>query len=127
MTVHDNHSHHIIVPTKYYVSTFIALLVLTFFTVFIAQFDFGALNIYIAMIVAAIKASLVVMVFMALKWDKPFIKVALVFGFVFFAIFIAFTLAEVATRGAVEGIEIGTHSLKTPVKVIANKKVLSHH
>jgi cytochrome c oxidase subunit 4 len=115
----DNHSHHIIVPVKYYVATFAALLFLTFITVWITRFDFGAFNIYIAMLVAAIKASLVLLIFMALAWDKGFNRIAVVFALIFFGIFIAFTLADVATRGSVEELEAGKHNINSPVKPLS--------
>ena len=62
--------HHHIAPVKYYVGTFGALLALTILTVAVAQFDFSEWNIIIAMIVAVSKASLVLMFFMGLLWDK---------------------------------------------------------
>ena len=49
-----------------------ALLVLTALTVYIAPKDFGAkwLNIGIGLLVAITKATLVVLIFMHLKWEK---------------------------------------------------------
>ena len=54
---------HFVIPLKYYVITLVALLVLTVITVLVAQFDFGFLNIYIAMAVAAVKAAFVIFFF----------------------------------------------------------------
>eukprot|EP01051_Picozoa_sp_SAG22_P032089 SAG22_NODE_13352_length_409_cov_1.741935_1_plen_82_part_01 len=51
---------HFIVPVSYYVMVLVALLILTVVTVVIAQFDFGSFNILVAMLVAVVKASLVV-------------------------------------------------------------------
>ena len=50
----------------------IDLLVLTVVTVGVAQFDFGNWNIIVAMFVASIKAALVAMFFMHLKYEDPF-------------------------------------------------------
>ena len=114
----DNNSHHFVLPSKYYVLTFIALLFLTFVTVWIAQFDFGSLTIYIAMFVASLKAFLVLYIFMGLGWDNGFIKLSLLFALVFFGIFLSFVLSDVATRGSVENIEARKHSIQSPVKII---------
>ena len=63
----NDHSHHFVVPVNYYVGTFIALLFLTFITVFVAQFDFGEWNLIIALLVAIIKATLVISFFMCTR------------------------------------------------------------
>jgi cytochrome c oxidase subunit 4 len=76
------------VPLWLLLSTFAGLMVLTFFTVAATWFDFGALNIWIAVGIAAVKAVLVAVVFMHLKWDNPFNAFALVATFFFLALFI---------------------------------------
>jgi len=55
--------------------TFAALIVLTIVTVKIAKLDFGgvAINISIAMFIASIKAGLVALYFMHLKWEEKLI------------------------------------------------------
>lgn len=55
--------------------TFAALIVLTIITVAIAKIDFGsqAINVTIAMVVASIKATLVALYFMHLKWEDKLI------------------------------------------------------
>jgi cytochrome c oxidase subunit 4 len=119
----ENNSHHVVLPSKYYVLTFIALLFLTFLTVWIAQFDFGSLTIYIAMLVASFKAFLVLYIFMGLGWNNGFIKLSLFFALIFFGIFLSFVLADVATRGSVESIEADKHSIQSPVKIITRSKL----
>jgi cytochrome c oxidase subunit 4 len=72
--------------------TFAALIVLTVVTVKIAKVDFGsvAINITIAMLIASIKAGLVALYFMHLKWEEKLI--------VFFAaLSIPFVLLMVGT------------------------------
>lgn len=119
----ENNSHHVVLPSKYYILTFIALLFLTFFTVWIAQFDFGSLTIYIAMLVASLKAFLVLYIFMGLGWDNGFIKLSLLFALVFFGIFLSFVLADVATRGSVDKIEADNHNIQSPVKIKKNSNL----
>jgi len=72
---HDDHNSEQlghIVPAKIYLGVLISLIVLTVITVAAAQVDFGAWNIVIAMLIASIKASLVALFFMHLKYEDPF-------------------------------------------------------
>ncbi|MHC5028152.1 MAG: cytochrome C oxidase subunit IV family protein [Planctomycetota bacterium] len=108
---HDHGVGHV-VPLKILFATGTALLFLTFVTVWIAGFDFGAANIGIAMAVACLKASLVVLFFMHLRWDRPFNSFIFVGSIFFVGIFIAFALADsIAYRGDViagDGIDVQT-------------------
>ena len=45
-----------------------ALIVLTWLTVFVTNFDLGSLNIFIALGIAVVKGALVVLFFMHLRW-----------------------------------------------------------
>jgi hypothetical protein len=56
---------------------------------------------------------------MALAWDKGFNRIAIVFALMFFGIFIAFTMADISTRGSVEELEAGTHNIDSPVKPLS--------
>ena len=76
-----------ILPKSVYLSVLIALLILTVITVGIAQFDFGNWNIIVAMIVASIKAGLVALFFMHLKYEDPFTWI-----YAFVPIFLLFLL-----------------------------------
>lgn len=116
---HDE-SHHFIVPLKYYVGTFVSLLFLTVITVAAAQFDFGAANIFVALLIASIKAGLVVGFFMGLHWEKGFNRILFFGSFLFLAIFIVFTWSDPATRGDIDPVEKGVHGIKSNVKLISN-------
>lgn len=101
MTTHAGRSGHSQVhvsPVRLYVVVWVALMALTIITVGVAQLDFGPLNVVVAMTVATIKAALVVLFFMHLKYDKPFHAVAFGLGIVFFGIFLGFQLLDVGTR-----------------------------
>ena len=94
---HSNDEHHgvgHIVPLRILFATGIALLFLTYITVWIAGFDFGPANIGIAMLVACVKASLVVLFFMHLRWDRPFNSFIFVGSLFFVGIFITFALTD---------------------------------
>lgn len=113
---------HFVVPLKYYIGTFVALLFLTFITVFIAQFHFGVFNLPIAMLVAVIKASLVIMIFMGLKWDKGFNLAAFLGSIIFLVIFFLLTFADIGTRKYTDEIEAHSVDLNSPVKPILHNK-----
>lgn len=118
---HDDHSHHVIVPTKTYVAVFASLLVLTVITVALSLVDFGSLNLVIALLVAFIKASCVIWIFMGLKWDRGFNLVAFVGSILFLLIFIGMTFSDIAYRKDTDPVEAQTFGIKSPVKPI------SHH
>jgi len=53
------------------------LLALTALTVSVSKIDLGVLNIWIALVIASAKASLVLLFFMHLKYENRFLKLAL--------------------------------------------------
>jgi len=90
---------HIITPVRTYVAVFVALLVLTGLTYLVALQDFGWLNTPIALAVALLKASLVVMIFMGVRYNTPLTKVTVVAGFFWLFILFGLTLNDYLTRG----------------------------
>ncbi len=91
-------------PLKIYLGVAAALLVLTGVTVGVAMVDFGGhWNLVVAMLVASIKASLVVLYFMNLRYDHDRIN-AVIFmtSVVFLIVYFTFTLADGFTRGKVD-------------------------
>lgn len=92
----EEHAH--IVPYKTFVLIWIALLILTGVTVAVAQVDFGAFNIWIALGIATLKSSLVVAVFMHMKYEQWLFKLALLATLAILAIFIGFTFFDVLYR-----------------------------
>lgn len=94
---HKPHDH--ILSNKMGLRVLIALLVLTFVTVVASRIDFGAFNFPIAMLIATVKALMVVLIFMGLKYDDNENRVIFFSSFVFVAIFILLTAADIFTRG----------------------------
>jgi cytochrome c oxidase subunit 4 len=92
----EEHAH--IVPYRTFIIVWIALLILTGVTVAAAQFHFGALNIWIALGIATLKSSLVVAVFMHMKYETPLFKIALLSALAILAIFIGMTFLDVLYR-----------------------------
>ncbi len=94
-----------VLPLSTYLKTWGALLVLTAVTVGASYVDFGAANLWIALLIASAKAATVALVFMHLYWDHKFHAVIFGVSLVFLAIFIIFTLFDTQSRGRADGIE----------------------
>jgi cytochrome c oxidase subunit IV len=89
-----------VVPVKTYIVVFIALLCLTGLTTGVAFVDLGAeMNTVVALAIAVVKMSLVILFFMHVKYSPGLTKVVVVAGFFFLAILISLTLADELTRG----------------------------
>lgn len=77
------------------IGTCLALLVLTVVTVYTAtKIDLGPLNLWIAMVIAGVKGTLVCLYFMHLRWDRPFNIVVFVGCLAFVVLFIGLTLTD---------------------------------
>ncbi|RAP32002.1 cytochrome oxidase subunit IV [Candidatus Marinamargulisbacteria bacterium SCGC AG-414-C22] len=127
MSENNNHDHeeHFIVPVKYYVGTFIALLILTILTVAVALVDLGSFNIVVALGIAFLKATLVIMFFMGLKWDEPFNRVIMIGSVAFFSLFIVILLLDVGYRSDVFENEDKLFDIKSNVKIV--EEYSAHH
>lgn len=86
-------------PKSTYWGVFIALLVLTAVTVWVAFQNFGALNNVVAMAIAVVKAGLVVWFFMHVKYAGRLVRLVVVSGFFWLLLLFVFTLADYFTRG----------------------------
>ncbi len=93
----DMGSHHVS-STLQFTGVLGALLFLTFITVAVAQFDFGGANMLIAMAIASVKAALVILFFMHVKYDTAVNKIMFLSSFLFLSLLFIFTLADQATR-----------------------------
>ncbi len=67
----DPHDLGHIVPYKTFLTVFISLVCLTVITVAVSRIDFGVMNIVVAMAIASVKAMLVALFFMHLKYENP--------------------------------------------------------
>ena len=115
---HDPYGNHISALPVYY-AIYGALLILTVLTVAVSYADLGPLSLPVAMLVAIIKASLVVGYFMHLKYDTPF-NVLVFFGsLVFLAIFFVFVMVDLNSRGtlAAEQENFSIHRAQDPAEV----------
>jgi cytochrome c oxidase subunit 4 len=88
-----------IVPVRTYLLVFAALLVLTVTTWQVALIDLGPLNAIVAVVIAGIKASLVALFFMHIKYGPKFNRLVLAGSLFWLAILLALTLSDYVTRG----------------------------
>ncbi|MBN1910309.1 MAG: cytochrome C oxidase subunit IV family protein [Pirellulales bacterium] len=75
-------------------AVFAALIGLTALTVGVSYFDFGGLNIFVALGVATVKAGLVALYFMHLRYDNLFNSVVFLTGVAFLGLFLGITLLD---------------------------------
>jgi cytochrome c oxidase subunit 4 len=99
--VEVNDTHHVI-PLSVYYRVFAALFVLFFLTVIAAYFDlsryWGPLNIIVAMTIAVLKAVLIVLYFMHLRYSSRLTQLFAVAAFIWLAIMFTFTLGDYFSR-----------------------------
>lgn len=98
--MHGKSAGHHIIPVRVLASVFGVLVLLTVVTVITARLDLGALNVPLAIAIAASKAALVVSVFMALRHDNHVNALVFFIGTIFVVVFLALTLSDTALRGA---------------------------
>lgn len=83
-----------VIPAQVLVAVFAALIVLTGVTVAVTWVDLGPWNLVAAMAIATVKASLVALYFMHLRYDHPFHGLVFVAALVFLALFLVPTLQD---------------------------------
>ena len=95
---HDDHAHGLahVASIKTLLATGSALLMLTIVTVVSSKIDFGgaSINLAIAMVIAVTKATLVVLFFMHLRYDRLFHSVVFVSALLAASLFVGFTLMD---------------------------------
>jgi cytochrome c oxidase subunit 4 len=90
-------SHHV-VPQKIYLLVFATLLLLTLVTIDVAFYNLGLLNIYLAMIIATCKATIVVLYFMHVKYSPRLTWVFAIAGLFWMVILVVLMLSDYLTR-----------------------------
>ena len=88
-----------IVTKKQYALIFGILMVLTLATTTIGMIDLGRLNVVVALVIATIKALLVVLFFMHIYWSSKLNKLAVVSGVAWLALLLWLTLTDIFSRG----------------------------
>jgi len=93
---HAEKEHH--TSATRYILIWVALLVFTGLTVFTGRMDLGHFNLPLAMVIATIKATLVVLFFMHMAEQKGANRIVFVVSIFFVLLLIGLTGADVATR-----------------------------
>jgi cytochrome c oxidase subunit 4 len=92
-----------ILDTKVYLKIFGLLIGLTAVTVIAAFINLGPLNTPVALLIAIIKATFVLLFFMHLKFSSQLNKVIAVAGLLWLIVLIGFTLSDFLTRAWLPG------------------------
>jgi cytochrome c oxidase subunit 4 len=93
----EHADHHIVTPVTYTI-VFVVLLIFTGLTVLAAYIDLGILNPVVALAIASIKAVVVILFFMHVKYQSKLIKMTVGAGFFTFAALITMTLSDYISR-----------------------------
>jgi cytochrome c oxidase subunit 4 len=93
----DNEYTHI-VPAKVYVSIWAALMAFTLITVLASFAELGAFNIIVALLIATIKGTLVVLFFMHLRYSPKLTMVAVVASLFWLFIMFSLTMTDYLSR-----------------------------
>lgn len=88
-----------IVAKKTYVGVFAALMALLGATVVIAYIHLGKLNIIVALTIAVIKATLIILYFMHVRYNSRLLWVFVGAGFFWLMILFALSFSDFLTRG----------------------------
>ena len=115
MAEHE-HTEHVVSPGTYLV-IILTLLALTGITVFAAFVDLGRFNIVVALLIATIKATLVVLIFMHAKYAPERTKLVIIAGIFWLALLLFLTLSDYASRVDYRGVrypmtQIISHTLQ---------------
>jgi cytochrome c oxidase subunit IV len=87
-----------ILDTKVYLKIFGLLIGLTVVTVVAAFINLGPLNTPIALLIAVVKATFVLLFFMHLKFSSQLNKLVAVAGLLWLIVLIGFTMSDFLTR-----------------------------
>ncbi|HZY62048.1 MAG TPA: cytochrome C oxidase subunit IV family protein [Edaphobacter sp.] len=93
----EHAEHHIVTPVTYTI-VWVTLLIFTGLTVIAAYVDLGIFNPVVALAIASIKAVVVILFFMHVKYQSKLIKMTVAAGFFTFFALITMTLSDYISR-----------------------------
>jgi cytochrome c oxidase subunit 4 len=94
MAAHETH----VVPKWIYFAVFTALIILTWVTALVSTVDLGRWNIFVALAIAIIKASLVALFFMHVYYSTRLTKMIVASGLFWLILLLFITMADIWTR-----------------------------
>src|SRR5512136_2178107 len=83
-----------VVPFRVLAAVWGTLLLLTLITVAVAGVDLGRFNLEIALAIATIKASLVLLYFMHMRYDRPMNAIVFIAALLFVMLFVSIALID---------------------------------
>ena len=86
-----------IAPFRVLAAVWVTLLVLTWVTVAATGVDLGRFNLWLAMAIATVKAALVLLYFMHMRYDRPINAIVFVTALLFVMLFVGFALMDTLT------------------------------
>jgi cytochrome c oxidase subunit 4 len=89
---------HYVVPKSTYFIIFGALILLLVLTVAAARVDLGPWNVPVSLAIALVKAVLIVLFFMHVRYGSPLVGLFAFGGFFWLLIMLAFVMADVKMR-----------------------------
>lgn len=92
------HHAHTIVSPKVYAMVFGALLVFTALTVFASGVELGIFNAVVALAIAVIKGTLVVLFFMHIRYSSRLVMLTICSGIFTFLVLISLTMTDYISR-----------------------------
>jgi cytochrome c oxidase subunit 4 len=94
----ENHDEHI-TPYKTYVIIWLILMALTVITVYVArEVELGSINLFVAMLIASVKATVVALFFMHLKFEDSITWVFALYPLFLLSLLIGLTSIDVFNR-----------------------------
>jgi cytochrome c oxidase subunit 4 len=93
----DEYTH--VVPASLYVGIWATLMVFTLITVLASFAELGVFNIVVALLIATIKGTLVVLFFMHLRYSPKLTMAAVIASVFFLFIMFALTMTDYLSRG----------------------------
>ena len=99
MSMNSSSTSHHIVPVRWYLAIFAALMVFTAITVAISFQNLGPMNTFVALTIAGIKATLVILFFMHVRYGSRLVWVFVGAGVFWLALLITLTASDYISRG----------------------------
>jgi len=124
---HNTNFHHI-VPTRVYWTVFFLLGILTIITVAVAYVNLGIFNVPVALGIATLKATLVVLYFMHVRYTGALVQTAIISAIAFFILLVFGTLQDYWTRQNIKLPEPADApgTLSTPPAAITRQAASGH-
>lgn len=125
----DGKVHAHITPAKVYWGIFGALIFFTLLTVGVSYIHLGPANLVVAIAIATVKAALVVLYFMHMKYEAKFNVLVFLGSLLFMGIFLAYTMNDTEYRADVDAVNggkidprTGKYAYGTPAGLVAQSE-----